>query len=195
MVVVGIILFMDADTVTFRGLPESVEVGDDLVLRRVTESDVPALVASVNASLDSLSPWMEWAQQPLTVEAQLEWCRGSNDMWDDGTGFNYAVLTTAGDLIGAAGFHVRNGPGVLEIGYWLRSDQQGRGVMTRVTQALTDVARDVAGVTCVEIHVDPDNVRSSAIPRRLGYTLVEVREAEALAPAHTGRHEIWRLDV
>jgi RimJ/RimL family protein N-acetyltransferase len=192
---VGIILLMDAETVRFRGVPEQVEVDDELVLRRLTDDDLPALVASVNASLASLSPWMEWAQQPLTVDAQREWHRGSRDMWDDGTAFNYGVFTRDGDLIGAAGFHVRNGPGVLEIGYWLRTDQEGRGVMTRVSQAMTDVARGVEGVTCVEIHVDPDNVRSSAIPRRLGYTLVELRDAERLAPAHTGKHEIWRLDV
>jgi RimJ/RimL family protein N-acetyltransferase len=186
---------MAADTVTFHGLPEQIDVGEDIILRRVTEQDLPALVAAVNASLDSLRPWMEWAQQPLTVEAQLEWYRGSDDMWDHGTGFNWAVLTRAGDLIGCVGFHVRNGPGVLEIGYWLRTDQEGHGVMTRAAQALTDVARTVDGVTCAEIHVDQANVRSSAIPRRLGYTLVEIRDVEPLAPAHTGKHEIWRLPL
>ena len=186
---------MDAETVRFHGLPEQVQVGADITLRRVTEGDIPALVESVNATLASLAPWMEWAQQPLTVEGQLEWFRGSSDMWDDGTGFNWAVLSGSGELIGGAGFHVRNGPGVLEIGYWLRADHEGRGIMTRVTQALTDVARSVDGVTTVEIHVDPDNVRSSAIPRRLGYTLVEVRDTERLAPAHTGKHEIWRLEL
>ena len=184
---------MDADTVTFRGLPEQIVVGDDLTLRRMTDDDIPALVDAVNASLSTLSPWMEWAQQPLTVEAQLEWHRASSQLWDDGTAFNWAVLSASGEVLGGVGYHVRNGPGVLEIGYWLRTDQEGRGIMTRVAQALTDVARDVEGVTCVEIHVDPDNVRSSAIPRRLGYTLVEVRDAEPLAPAHTGRQEIWRM--
>jgi RimJ/RimL family protein N-acetyltransferase len=194
-VVVGIIFSMDAETVTFRGLPERVDVGDDITLRRVTEGDIPALVDAVNATLDTLAPWMEWAQQPLTVDGQMEWYRGSTDNWDDGTGFNWAVLTRAGELIGGAGFHVRNGPGVLEIGYWLRRDYEGRGIMTRVAAALTDVARGIDGVTCVEIHVDPDNVRSAAIPRRLGYTLAEIRDVERLAPAHTGTHQIWRLQL
>lgn len=191
--VVGIIVVMDTETVRFRGLPERVDVGDDITLRRTTEDDIPALVDAVNATLDTLAPWMEWAQQPLTVEGQTQWYRGSTDMWDDGTGFNWSVWTEAGELIGGAGFHVRNGPGVLEIGYWLRRDHEGRGIMTRVAQALTDVARSIDGVTSVEIHVDPDNVRSSAIPRRLGYTLAEVRDTERLAPAHTGKQEIWRL--
>lgn len=186
---------MEADIVRFHGLPEQVDVGDGLTLRRIVEDDLPALVDAVNASLDALRPWMEWAQQPLSVEAQLEWHRGSTDMWDEGTGFNYGVFTSDGDLIGGVGYHVRNGPGVLEIGYWLRTDREGRGVMTRVAQAMTDLARRVEGVTCVEIHVDPANVRSSAIPRRLGYTLAELREAEPLAPGHTGTHEIWRLPV
>jgi len=184
---------MDAETVTFHGLPEQIVVDGDITLRRMTDADIPALVDAVNASLSTLGPWMEWAQQPATVEAQMEWHRASRHMWDMGTAFNWAVLSSSGELLGGAGYHVRNGPGVLEIGYWLRTDHEGRGIMTRVAQALTDVARGVDGVTCVEIHVDQGNVRSSAIPRRLGYALVEVRDVEPLAPAHTGKHEIWRL--
>jgi RimJ/RimL family protein N-acetyltransferase len=191
---------MDAETVTFHGLPERVEVTDDITLRRLTDDDIPALVDAVNASLVSLSPWMEWAQQPLNVDDQMDWHRASTQAWDDGIAFNWGVfsgdgVSAADELVGGAGYHVRNGPGVLEIGYWLRADQQGRGVMTRVAQALTDVARGVDGVTRVEIHVDPANIRSSAIPRRLGYALVEVRDVERLAPAHTGKHEIWRIDL
>ena len=184
---------MDAQTVTFHGLPDRVAGADDITLRRLTDDDIPALVDAVNASLVSLSPWMEWAHQPLNVDDQMGWHRESAQAWDDGTAFNWGVFSAAGELVGGAGYHVRNGPGVLEIGYWMRADQQGRGIMTRVARALTDVARDVDGVTSVEIHVDPANIRSSAIPRRLGYTLAEVRDAEALAPAHTGRQEIWRI--
>lgn len=185
---------MTADVVTFHGLPEAVKVSDGITLRRLRRDDVPAVVAAVNATLDTLSPWMEWAQEPATVERQRPWFTESDQAWDAGTGFNYAVLDDD-TLIGGAGFHVRNGPGVLEIGYWLGSAYEGHGIMTRCAAALTRVAARTEGVTRIEIHTDPANVRSAAIPQRLGYRLLEVRPTEILAPAHTGQMQIWVLDA
>jgi RimJ/RimL family protein N-acetyltransferase len=176
-------------------LPETVEVGDGVTLRRIRREDLPAVVAAVNATLDSLKPWMEWAQEPATLERQLAWFTETDNAWETGTGFNYLVLDDTGTLIGAAGFHVRNGPGVLEIGYWLGSAYEGRGIMTRCAAALTRVAARTEGVERIEIHTDPANVRSAAVAQRLGYGLLEVRPAEALAPAHTGQMQIWSLDA
>ncbi len=41
-------------------------------------------------------------------------------------------------LLGGCGLHRRGGPESLEIGYWLRPDAVGRGVMTAAAGALTD---------------------------------------------------------
>ena len=186
---------MTSDVVTFHGLPETVDVGAGVTLRRIRRDDVPAVVAAVNATRDSLVPWMEWAKEPASVEGQSVWFTETDQAWDAGTGFHYCVLDETDTLIGGIGYHVRNGPGVLEIGYWIGSAYEGRGIMTRCAAALTRVAAQTEGVTRVEIHCDPANVRSAAIPRRLGYRYVEERDAEALAPAHTGKMQIWSIDA
>jgi RimJ/RimL family protein N-acetyltransferase len=186
---------MTADVVTFHGLPEMVDVGAGVTLRRIRRDDVPAVVATVNATLESLAPWMEWAQQPASVEAQSLWFTETDQAWDAGTGFHYCVLDETGALIGGIGYHVRNGPGVLEIGYWIGSAHEGRGIMTRCAAALTRVAAQTEGVTRVEIHCDPANVRSAAIPKRLGYRFVEEVDSEPLAPAHTGKMQIWAIEA
>jgi RimJ/RimL family protein N-acetyltransferase len=46
----------------------------------------------------------------------------------------------------------------------------------------------------VEIHCDEANVRSAAVPRRLGYRLDRVEDGDRTAPADTGRRMIWVLD-
>lgn len=182
-----------SEVVCFTGLPERIEVGAGIVVRRPTESDLPGLVAAANSTLDTLRPWMPWAQQPLTVEGQRPWLAENAEQWSAGTGFHYEIFDPADDVLGGIGYHVRNGPGVLEIGYWLRRDQEGRGLMTAVAAAMTETALRVDGVTSVEIHCDVANVRSAAIPQRLGYVLREVRSAERLAPAHTGQEQIWEF--
>ena len=49
------------------------------------------------------------------------------------------------------------------------------------------------GVDEVIIHCDQDNSASAGVPRRLGYELVGMRDAPALAPRETGRQQIWRM--
>lgn len=186
---------MTEHAVRFFGLPERLTLDDGTVIRRFVEDDIPEQVDVVNANLAHLAPWMPWAQEPVTVQSQLTWFRDSDKQWDDGTGFGFGIYTPDGKLVGGVGYHVRNGPGVLEIGYWLARDAAGKGLMTRVAEALTKVAASVEGVTRVEIHCDAANVRSAAIPERLGYTVDRVEEREILAPGESGRHLIYALDV
>ncbi|MDQ1696877.1 MAG: hypothetical protein QOJ03_2230 [Frankiaceae bacterium] len=186
---------MTEQVVRFVGVPERIELDDGIVIRRYVAADVPTIVAVVNASLDHLRPWMPWAQNPVTDETQGAWFRETDPQWDDGTNFVYGIFSAEGRLLGGTGFHVRNGPGVLEIGYWLATDAVGHGVATRTSAALTEAARAVPGVTRVQIHCDEGNHRSGAIPQRLGYTLARVEPREPQAPGETGRHQIWTFDV
>jgi RimJ/RimL family protein N-acetyltransferase len=179
----------------FVGVPERIELEDGVVIRRYVEADIPHLVDVVNANLEHLGPWMPWAQAPVTVDAQLAWFRETDTQWDDGTNFVYGIFDAAGRIIGGTGFHIRNGPGALEIGYWVAADSTGRGVATRVSAALTEAAREVPGATRVEIHCDVANVRSSAVPRKLGYTLARVEPREPTAPGETDRTEVWTFDL
>lgn len=178
----------------FRGLPERIAVGDDLVVRRYNAADIPHLVDVVNANIDHLRPFMPWAQEPVTVEAQLAWWQQCEREWEQGTGFVYGVYGGE-ELVGGTGYHVRNGPGVLEIGYWLAARHTGCGVMTRVAHALTEAAARVPGVAAVEIHCDEANLPSAAIPRRLGYRLVRLEPREITAPGESGVHQIWSWQV
>jgi RimJ/RimL family protein N-acetyltransferase len=183
------------DEVRFFGVPERITLDDEVVIRRYVEDDIAEQVDVVNANLEHLAPWMPWAQEPVTLDSQLSWFRESDQQWDQGTNFVYGIYDAAGQLVGGTGYHVRNGPGVLEIGYWLVERAVGHGLMTRVAEALTKAAASVDGVTRVEIHCDANNVRSAAIPHRLGYALVRVEPREIVAPGESGEHLIYAIDV
>jgi RimJ/RimL family protein N-acetyltransferase len=64
---------------------------------------------------------------------------------------------------------------------------------------LTDVALGggaqpgLTGIEEIVIHCDVDNVASAGVPRRLGFTLVGLREVPPVAPLETGRQQIWRM--
>jgi len=93
--------------------------------------------------------------------------------------FVYGIFNSdESEVFGGSGLHPRIGPGALEIGYWIRGDQVGKGFATETTRALTTAGLTTPGVTRIEIHCDPDNTASRRIPERLGFRLVEIRSGD-----------------
>jgi RimJ/RimL family protein N-acetyltransferase len=72
-------------------------------------------------------------------------------------------------VLGGTGLHTRAGAGTGEIGYWVHKDYINQGLATEATAALTKVAFLIERVARVEIHCDPNNVRSAAVPRKLRF--------------------------
>ena len=103
------------------------------------------------------------------------------------------LLLDAGEttVLGTMGLHRRIGPRAIELGYWVHADHVGRGIATTAAAALTEAALALPDVDRVEIHCDEANVRSAAVPRRLGYRLDRIEDADVTAPAETGRSMIW----
>jgi RimJ/RimL family protein N-acetyltransferase len=146
-------------------------VTERLVVRCWEPRDAPRVKAAIDASLDELRPWMPWAATPLeTVEEQVKLLRQFRARFDLGEDFVYGILDRdEEEVLGGTGLHTRRGSDAFEIGYWIRSDDAGRGLVTESTAALTRVAFECTDVDRVEIRCDPENLRSRRIPQKLGF--------------------------
>jgi len=144
-----------------------------LVLRRPRAEDGPALHAAVLASLPELLPWMAWAAAPLDAEGYSEHLRHAAQRFSARTELRYLLFDRAsGALVGSSGFHALDWRvPKAEIGYWIHSGYARRGLVTEAAEALTTYGLTDLGLRRIEIRCDARNVRSSAVPRRLGYTL------------------------
>jgi RimJ/RimL family protein N-acetyltransferase len=143
-----------------------------LVVRCWAPSDAPLLKTALDESLEHLLPWMPWAdQEPELVEAKVARLRRFRGEFDLDRDYVYGILDREETrVLGGTGLHTRLGEGALEIGYWIHADHINRGLATEAAGALTRVAFEVHGVDRVEIHNDPANMRSAAVPRKLGFT-------------------------
>jgi RimJ/RimL family protein N-acetyltransferase len=174
------------------GPPARIELADGIGLQRHHPAHAPGFVAAIAASMDELVAWMPWASPAsVDVEAQRRRMEEAVARWDSGIERSYTLLSPGGEVIGSVGLHDRVGPGALEIGYWLHTAWTGRGVMTSAVGAVTAAGLAVAGIGRIEIHCDEANVRSAAIPARLGYRLDRVEDDAVQAPAETGRSMVW----
>jgi ribosomal-protein-serine acetyltransferase len=155
-----------------------VRLDDRTCLRLFEESDAGELYDVVLANREYLSRWMPWAPKQ-TPENALEFIRISRRQLAENNGFQAAIVDD-GAIIGTIGFHRLDWENLsTSIGYWIAEPAQGRGIVTRAVAHLVDHAFGVWKLNRVEIHAAPDNERSQAIPRRLGFSEEGVlRQAE-----------------
>jgi RimJ/RimL family protein N-acetyltransferase len=193
--------------------PERIDAGA-VILRRNRATDAGAVARAVEESLDHLQPWMPWAHAgAATVEAQAARTAEVEAGWERGTDFVYLLLRPevgsrdsavpsrrspvddggdgAGPVLGVIGLHRRIGPRAIEIGYWTHVAHSGRGYMSAAAGSVTRVADALPDVDRLEIHTDEANLRSAAIPPKLGYRLDRVQTRRPEAPAESGRLQIW----
>lgn len=138
---------------------------------------------------------MPWAEdEPEELAAKVRRLRGMRDRFEQGEDFIYGTFSpdeTA--VLGGAGLHKRIGAHGLEIGYWIHVDPINQGLATEIAAALIRAGFELHGVKRLEIHCDPANAPSAAVPRKLGYAHVEtVRETRAASPGGERDTMVWR---
>jgi RimJ/RimL family protein N-acetyltransferase len=142
------------------------------VIRCYHPADAPLLKAAIDASLDHLRAWMIWAMdEPSPLEEVVARLRRFRAEFDLDKAYVYGIFNQdESELLGGTGFHLRQGRNAFEIGYWIHARYINQGLATEVTAALTRAGFETCGVDRMEIHCDPLNLRSAAVPRKLGYT-------------------------
>jgi RimJ/RimL family protein N-acetyltransferase len=167
-----------------------------LLLRCWTPSDAASLKNAIDSSLPELQPWVPWAvHEPSLIDALAERLAGMRDRFRSGEDWAYGVFD-AGEtrVLGGTGLHARGSRDHLEIGYWIRTDATGQGFATESAAALCAAAFECTGVDRVEIHCDARNVRSAAVPRRLGFLLDRTfRQPAASAGGGERQMQVWTM--
>jgi len=145
-----------------------------LVIRCWEPKDAPLLKEAAEQSREHLLPWMPWAAhiESDTLQGYIERLRHFRGQFDLGQDFVYAIFNLDETrVLGGCGLHTRIGEGAREIGYWIHADFINQGLATEISAALTKVAFEIVKVNRVEIHCDPQNIRSAAVPKKLGFNL------------------------
>ena len=167
-----------------------------LVIRCWEPCDAPMLKSAIDASREHLRPWMPWANnEPDPVETVIERLRTWRAHFDLDQDYVYGIFNKdESAVLGSSGLHTRLGEGALEIGYWIHVDHIRLGYATELSAALTKVAFSVNRVNRVEIHCDPENKPSAAIPKKLGYSFEATLRQRIKQDEQTWRDSmIWTL--
>lgn len=177
-------------------LPRTLAWGE-LVLRPLALEEEPLLSALVLRNLEHLRPWMPWIRlEPMPAGERRALLGRWQALIDERTDWPVGLFSS-GRLVGTAGLHQRRRAGVLEVGYWVDRATTGKGVASRTTFLLTDLAFHASDARSVEVWCDKANLASSGVPARVGFVLAEEIPADpdpgSRSPGEVGIDCRWEM--
>ncbi len=144
--------------------------GGRLILQPWRDADAAELHAAVQESVAGVGRWLPWCRADYDLEHARAWTAHCRDAWQSGAHFAFAVRDAAGgELLGGCGLNQLNPlHRSANLGYWVRSSRQGRGIATAAARLVARFGFAELGLIRIEIVTLPDNHASRRVAARLG---------------------------
>lgn len=147
----------------------SFQVGD-VQLREFEPGDAELVYEAVIRNLDHLKPFMHWITPDYSLESAKAFIEQNRLSRDERKSLGFGMFRTE-KLIGSIGFTYFDWIAMkTEIGYWIDRTDEGKGIVTQACRLLVAFAFSELDMNRIEIRCAVSNLRSSAIPKRLGFT-------------------------
>lgn len=153
-----------------------------IYLRALKRSDAKSVFDAVQSSRAELDRFMAWSPHTRSVRDTLDYIGSTFTMRRRGTGYPFGIFDASTNMyLGANGLHdIRRSTRSAEIGYWIRSDQAGKGLATESSAILLRFAFEDLRVHRVVLRAAVDNVGSIKVAEKLGFLLGGVQRHEFL---------------
>lgn len=155
------------------------KLSDEIVLRTFSADDAEVVYSSVIQDRNHLKTYMHWMTDDYSLGSAREFLARSIQTAADRENLGLGIFRGE-ELIGSIGFVSFDWKSrKTEIGYWIASREEGKGIVSKACTLLIEYAFGELGMNRIEIRCSTENVRSAAIPERLGFTREGVlRESE-----------------
>ena len=140
-----------------------------LTLRPMTVSDTDAVAKMIHDSQAEFCRWFGWASSS-TRPAVKEYIQSAEEAMALGHAWHYVILLWSGKLVGRVGLsEIDTANRSAELGYMLRTDAEGSGMMTEAARGLLSHALGPGNLHRVVAYADCENERSRRVLVRLGF--------------------------
>lgn len=151
-----------------------IDVKKDLYMQTNTLGNAKNIFAVIEQNRLYLRTWLPWVDDTKNIAVMEEVIKLWEKQYENGTDLVLGIYKND-CYIGNIGIHnikKINHSGV--IGYWLSEENQGQGIMSDCVRALMDYSFHSLSLEKIYIHCAEKNLKSNALPKRLGFTLEEV---------------------
>jgi ribosomal-protein-serine acetyltransferase len=165
------------------------------MLRPFRRRDVGTFHDAVDSSIDELQPWLPWIDGYNRGFAQ-RFIRESVGSWADRRAFDFSVRTQE-DLDRHIGnvsvWQTSQQNNIGEVGYWIRSDETGKGYGTESAAVVVKIGFEELGFHKVVLRIAVGNVGSERIAAKLGFTLEGTLRDEVKVGDEWLDHTAWSM--
>lgn len=146
------------------------KVNDEVTLKILESREADALFKLIDQSRAYLAEWLPFVEYTNQVEDSQKFIQAALQQFASGNGFHCGIWSES-ELVGVIGLHyIDTVNRKTSIGYYLGESHQKKGIMTQCTKAIIDYAFNELDLNRVEIRASVENIKSQAIPERLGFT-------------------------
>ena len=144
-----------------------------LLIRPPEKGDEIDLYNSITNSLESLKRWMPWAKE-TSLEKTKNTLEYNITEWESRNSKDVALIVInkeENQIISDATILKSSDPKITyhELGFWVDSRYQGKGLITELVTALTKFSLEELNEKRVQLRIQPENTKSIAVAKRCGF--------------------------
>lgn len=167
-----------------------------LILRRFSRRDHATYDEAARASLPELNQWLPWARLDYAHGDTTAFIRESMAAWKEDRAWDYTVRFKEDPErhVGSVSVWTVSKLGkIAEFGYWVRTDEQSKGICTEAVDRMLEEAFNSLGYHKVTLRIAVGNDPSDRVAEKLGFTREGVLREELLIRGNWVDHSLWSL--
>lgn len=165
---------------------------DRLIIRNLGPGDEDAVYAY--AGDPEVAKYMIYPQYK-SVEDGIEWLKSKKEAEKDENDWDFGfTLKETGELIGGGGLFYHPEEDIWRIGYNLRKDQWGKGLVVEALTALIAEIQKTRTIRVMEGEFAVENNKSKRVMEKLGMTFYKDSQYRKLDGSATFQSQIYRKE-
>jgi ribosomal-protein-serine acetyltransferase len=157
-----------------------IDIDKDIHIEMLHISHAQALFDLTNKNRETLQEWLPWVEHTTKIEDTQEFIRHSLTQYVKNGSIDAPVLYK-GKLVGMIALLISKRYNLkrADIGYWLDSEHQGKGIISKCAQKMLEIGFEKYNLRKITIHCATDNSNSCNVAKRLGFHLDGTLRQEA----------------
>jgi RimJ/RimL family protein N-acetyltransferase len=146
-------------------------VDGDILVRPVELTDEQALFEAVRESIPEVSPWLGWCHENYSIDETREFLRLRADKSQGDEWYSFGVFdrNDGGRFLGGIGLNFINRVHQFgNLGYWVRTSANGKGVAARASRLVAKFGFEELGLQRIEIVAAVSNIPSQRVAEKIG---------------------------
>lgn len=142
--------------------------GNRIIIRTYDEADIKPLYEAVRESIAEISLWLPWCHPNYSIEESTKWVMSRPDAWQNGEEYSFVIEEiNNGKFLGGVGInHLNFMHGIGNLGYWIRTEEQGKGYALEALKLTAKFGIESLKLNRIEIVMAVDNIQSKRVAEK-----------------------------